>query len=146
MYIIKIKRMKKEICASNDVLRQMDEAVVNYNATHKKEISPDGRVQIARVVLPASDSKTRGTENKPHENPFLCFMRKASNNKAVIINLESGKAQIVDNASLIIKNKGMETFSLNGVRYKLKDNNGGFPRFAVMHKPSRSTRVNEIDF
>jgi hypothetical protein len=141
--------MKKEICASNDVLRLMDEAVANYNANHKKGITSDSRVHVARVMVVSKQNDCRTDKASKRSNaPFLCFMKRASCNKTIIVGLGSEQAKIISNASLVIKHKDMETFSLNGVRYKLKENNGNLPRFAVMHGPSRPkmNKVEEIDF
>ena len=109
--------MKKEICASNDVLRQMDEVVANYNANHKKGITSNSRVHVARVMLVSKQDGRTNSDSKHCKAPFLCFMRGASCNKTVIVGIESGEAKIVSNSSLVIKVKDMDTFSLHGVRY-----------------------------
>lgn len=140
--------MKKEICASNDVLRQMDEAVANYNANHKKGITTNSRVHVARVMLVSKQDSRANNDSKRCNAPFLCFMRGASCNKTVIVGIESGETKIVSNNSLVIKHKDMDTFSLNGVRYKLKENSGNLPRFAVMHEAQRpkTNKVEDVDF
>lgn len=144
--------MKKKYCASS-VIRQMDEAVTNYNANHKLEITSDNNVHLARVILV---SKQVNKENVPNRKkftdnlkaPFLCFMRKASRNKTVIVGLESGKALVVNNHSLVIKHKDMDSFSLQGTRYKMKDCINGLPRFVVAHasSPFRNNKLEETDF
>lgn len=140
--------MKKEICASNDVLRQMDEVVANYNANHKKGITSNSRVHVARVMLVLKQDGRTNNDSKHCKVPFLCFMRGASCNKTVIVGIESGEAKVVSNSSLVIKVKDMDTFSLNGVRYKLKENSGNLPRFAVMHEAQRpkTNKVENVDF
>ena len=141
--------MKKEISASNDVLRQMNEVVADYNAGHKNGITSDNRVHVARVML-VSKSQSRQTDtaagHKRYNAPFLCFMKRASRNKTVIVDMDSGKAKVVSNGSLVIKHKDMETFSLNGIRYKLKDNNNGLPRFVAMHRPKTDKTIVDSEF
>ena len=144
--------MKKKFCASS-VVRQMDEAVTDYNANHKLEITSDNNVHLARVIL---ISKQSSKENMPARKksadnlkaPFLCFMRRASRNKTVIIGLETGKALVVSNHSLVIKHKDMDSFSLRGIRYKMKDCVNGLPRFTVAHAAPHSAKakIEEIDF
>ena len=135
--------MNKKLCASS-VVRQMDEAVANYNANHKKGITSDSRVHVARVMLVSKQNSRMNNATKRDNAPFLCFMRGASCNKTVIVGIESGEAKIVSNSSLVIKVKNMDTFSLNGVRYKMKDCVNGLPRFTVAHANSRSAKVEQI--
>ena len=133
----------KKICKQvTDVLvSKMNEAVESYNACHKHAITTDNKVCVARVVLGKRVKSSLKEEQvkyrfaNPAGVPVLCFLKKASSNKTIIVGIESGKVDIVGNALISIKHKNMETFRLCGIRYKIKNFLNGVPIFAaIRHK------------
>lgn len=145
--------MKKVCKEKTDALVcKMNEAVENYNANHKKAITTDNKVCVARVVLgkhgnPMSEEEpVKYRFSNPTGVPILCFMKKASSNKTVIVGIESGKVDIVSNAMLSIRHKNMESFSLRGIRYQIMNFLNGVPRFAAMHRPKANKNVVAPEF
>lgn len=143
----------KKICnkKSDALVCEMNEAVNNYNANHKRTITTDNRVSIARIILGKPVKMLSKFGRKCHNHrfanptgvPILCFMKRASSDKTVIIGIETGKADIVSNSLLSVRNKNMESFSLRGIRYKVMNFVNGVPRFtAIRHKSDEKV----IDF
>lgn len=134
--------MKKICKAKTDaMIAKMNEAVEDYNANHKRIITADNRVCVARVVLgrrvkqSSEKEQTKYRFANPAGVPILCFMKKASSNKTIIIGIESGEVDIVGNDLISVKHKNMESFSLRGIRYKIKNFLNGVPTFsAIRHK------------
>ena len=131
----------KKICKekTDALVCKMNEAVENYNANHKQAITTDSQVSVARVVIgkhskQPSEKQVKYRFANPAGVPVLCFMKKASSNKTVIVGIESGKVDIVSNTMLSIRHKNMESFSLRGIRYKIMNILNGVPRFAAVHR------------
>ncbi|MBQ8481790.1 MAG: hypothetical protein IJ532_04590 [Alphaproteobacteria bacterium] len=156
--------MKKEICpAKTNALvanNKMNQAVMNYNANHKRQLTADGNVVVASVIISSGSVKFgKQKNNSPKDTkknrftnpagvPILCFMKNVNANKTVIVGIRSGKADIVDRRYLSIKHKDMKTFRVNGVCYHIKDTVNGLPRFTAHHDtaPRRNISTEEIEF
>lgn len=146
--------MKKIV--SNVVANEMREAVLNCNKSEFGNLTVCKDIVAASVVLNSGtvDKKSaRGKQsakygcfNNPSGVPFLCFMQKASRNKVVIYGMETGKTDIVDASVVSIKHKNLNTFSIKGVRYQLKDVVNGLPRFEVRNGTSKTKAINLQEF
>lgn len=134
---------KTEICAAktNALVagEKMNKAVAKYNSLHEQPLVDKGGIVVARVVL---CPQRTGNFANPSRTPFVCFMKKLSNNKNVVVGMETGKADIVDGSILVIKHWNLDSFCIKGVQYRIKDRVNDLPRFAAMHdKKPRNNKI-----
>ena len=142
--------MRKEICASktNSIVanNKAIQAVTEWNNTHKMQLETASSIQVCRVILSSSATgfsackgkKIKRAKNSGYLNPsgvpLLCFVKKLNNNKLVIVGIESGKAEIVDRRRMAIKEKNMQSFTINGVQYGIFDRLNDMPRFKALNQ------------